>query len=535
MSSEETDDSDILLDATGIEVGIDDIAIHFPRIFMDMRDFAEMRGADYGKLSKGLGLEGMAIPDAHEDTATMGANAVTRLIDRNAIDPRRIGRMYLGTESALDGSKPTATYILDMLNQRYAERAGAECFRNCDVVDMTFACIGAVDALHNTLDWVARGGIEGDRIGIVVFSDNAKYDLESSGEYTQGAGGGALLIRHQPRLLAIPDRWGVSTTPVHDFFKPRREVSIRSVINHVLMLAKETGANLKEGLAERMVKHLPESTVRRLGIFAHGEESVHVHRDEPIFDGQFSNRCYQEAVREAFLDFVQKAERDGRYEMGVDPILTEQWSRIIMHLPYAFQAKRMFPDVFRHERMGSAEWSAIEKVIGEMPKRDYFDDDPDGTAAYEMASDTYRRAISKTPEYMSFHADRIEKGQRASSLIGNQYTGSIFLAMMSTFESDYEVDSLLGGERFGLCGYGSGAKAKVFEGVVSEQWREVVAGWDLFDRLAGRVAIDQLTYESLHRGTKDASVVEPSGEFALVDIEEEEGVLEGARSYLWIE
>ena len=25
---------------------------------------------------------------------------------------------------------------------------------------MTFACIGAVDALHNTLDWVARGGEE---------------------------------------------------------------------------------------------------------------------------------------------------------------------------------------------------------------------------------------------------------------------------------------------------------------------------------------------------------------------------------------
>ncbi|GIS43879.1 MAG: hypothetical protein Ct9H90mP16_09490 [Candidatus Poseidoniales archaeon] len=76
---------------------------------------------------------------------------------------------------------------------------------------MTFACIGAVDALHNTLDWVARGGVEEDRIGIVVFSDNAKYDLESAGEYTQGAGGGALLIRHNPRLISIPDRWGVST------------------------------------------------------------------------------------------------------------------------------------------------------------------------------------------------------------------------------------------------------------------------------------------------------------------------------------
>ena len=217
-------------------VGIDDIAIYFPKLYFDMKDFAEFRGADFGKLNKGLGLTAMAIPDAHEDTATMGANACARLIDRNQLDPRKIGRIYLGTESALDGAKPTATYIMDMLEQRYDAPYGKECFRNCDVVDLTFACIGAVDAMHNTLDWVARGGEEQDRIGIVVFADNAKYDLGSSGEYTQGAGGGAILIRHNPRLIEIPDNWGVSTMPVHDFFKPRREVEMKTVVENVLCL-----------------------------------------------------------------------------------------------------------------------------------------------------------------------------------------------------------------------------------------------------------------------------------------------------------
>jgi len=517
------------------DVGIDDIAIHFPKLYLDMKDFAEMRGADYAKLNKGLGLEAMAIPDVHEDTATMGANAVTRMIDRNGIDPTTIGRMYLGTESALDGSKPTATYILDMLTQRYSGRFGKDCFRNCDVVDMTFACIGAVDALHNTLDWVARGGEEGGRVGIVVFSDNAKYDLESPGEYTQGAGGGALLIRHNPRLLAIPDRWGVSTSPVHDFFKPRREVSIKSVISHVIQLAKETGANLKEGLVDRMIRHLPESTVRRLGIFSHGEEKVSVHRDEPIFDGHYSNQCYQEAVREAFRDFREKAISEGRWDPSGESVLTEDWARIIMHLPYAFQAKRMFPAVFAHERQGSASWDDVEDEIGLPPSIDDFDDTPQGHVEHGKALDAYRRLISKTTAYMEFHAERIEKGQRASSLIGNQYTGSIFLALMSTFESDYEADSPLDGSNFGLCGYGSGAKAKVFEGVVCDRWREVVASWNLFERMAGRLAIDQITYEELHKGIHTGSVVKPRGEFALVEIEDEEGVRLGARNYRWVE
>ena len=514
-------------------VGIDDIAIHFPRLYMDMRDFADLRGADYGKLNKGLGLEAMAIPDVHEDTATMGAMAVMQLIDRNGLDPRTIGRMYLGTESALDGAKPTATYIVDMLTQRYADRFGSDCFQSCDVVDMTFACIGAGDALHTTLDWVARSADHDERVGIVIFSDNAKYALESSGEYTQGAGGGALLIRRNPRLLEIPDCIGVSTTPVHDFFKPRREVSIRSVISNVIQLAQEAGQTVKKGLVDRMIRHLPTSTVRKLGIFAHGEEKVSVHRDDPVFDGQFSNRCYQNAVRQAFLDFSQKAERRGRIDLEMDNPFTEQWDRIVMHLPYAYQAKRMFPDVFRHDRQHMPMWNDVVEAIGSMPAAPE-EQTPEALEAWEQEKDAYRRRISKTPQYTTFHATRIEKGQRASSLIGNQYTGSIFLALMSTFESDLEDNSNLDDALIGMCGYGSGAKAKVFEGKVNPRWREVVAGWHLFERLAARVAIDEITYENLHKGTQDKSVIEPKGEFALVEIGEE-GVEEGARRYQWIQ
>ena len=35
-------------------VGIDDMSIHFPRLYMDMREFADLRGADFGKLNKGF-------------------------------------------------------------------------------------------------------------------------------------------------------------------------------------------------------------------------------------------------------------------------------------------------------------------------------------------------------------------------------------------------------------------------------------------------------------------------------------------------
>ena len=514
------------------EVGIDDIALHFPRLFFAMQDFAEFRGADYGKLNKGLGLEAMAIPDVHEDTATMGANAVSRLIDRNSLEPSSIGRIYLGTESALDGAKPTATYIMDMLEQRYSAKFGHDCFRNCDVVDMTFACIGAVDAMHNTLDWVARGGESRKRVGIVVFADNAKYDLGSSGEYTQGAGGGAILIRHNPRLLAIPDVWGVSTMPVHDFFKPRREVESRTVVENVLELAEESGASITANLAERILKFLPRSSKKNDVLFEN--EKLMIHKDTPVFDGQFSNRCYSESVKHAFIDFRSKAIEEGRYDPGEDEILTNQWSRIIVHLPYAFQGKRMFPDVFRHDRRHLPIWEKITAEIGPEPLPENFPDTPEGIEEFEKENDSYRRLISKTEEFRVFVEERIEKTQRASSLIVNQYTGSIFLALMSAMESDYLDNTEMESKRIGLCGYGSGAKAKVFEGIVQPKWREISSRFHLFERLSTRHAINKTVYEALHKGKRKRSVVKPKSEFALVGIGKE-GDLEGQRRYQWFE
>ena len=76
------------------------------------------------------------------------------LIQNNNIDPTTIGRIYLGTESAVDAAKPTATYAVGTVEKMLSSKFGQRCFKNCDVVDLTFACIGAVDALENCLDWV---------------------------------------------------------------------------------------------------------------------------------------------------------------------------------------------------------------------------------------------------------------------------------------------------------------------------------------------------------------------------------------------
>jgi hydroxymethylglutaryl-CoA synthase len=455
-----------------LPIGIDDMAFYAPHLYLDINDLAEKRQIAPEKLRLGLGVHKMALPDMHEDAATMAAEVLLELIERNNLDPRRIGRVWMGTESALDMAKPTATYAIEMVQNRLAGQYGSDCFRHCDALDMTFACIAATDAMLATLDWVAA---DPERIAVVIASDVAKYELESTGEYTQGAGAVAMLIKWNPRLLTVRRTVGVATEPVHDFFKPRRD-------------------------------HFTET---------------------PVFDGQFSNQCYQSRMNEALAHFREQAVRYGVFKQHQYPALSERWARMAFHLPYSFHAKRMYVEAFIAERRDKGTWDADVKKYG-FQTLDHirFEDEK----AYQKAYAGFLKSVSESALYKRFVAEKLEKAQRASSEMGNLYTASVWLALMSTLEADLHDQAPLARKRIGFVGYGSGSKAKVFEAVVSDQWAEVVRNFDVHKKLAQRRAITYEQYECLHKGCQKASVAPMKGRFALQRVGTE-GVTLGARYY----
>ncbi|MEM1216474.1 MAG: hydroxymethylglutaryl-CoA synthase [Bacteroidota bacterium] len=456
-------------------VGIDDMAAYVPSLYLPIEALAEARGIEYAKLNKGLGLTAMAVPDVGEDAATMMANAVRELIEKNQLQPQQIGRMYLGTESALDGAKPTATYAMQMLEQYFAPTHGQDCFLHCDAVDLTFACIGAVDALQNTLDWV-RGGA--DRIGIVVASDNAKYELGSTGEYTQGAGAVALLVKQNPRLLAFDSHWGVSTRAVYDFYKPLRKVKKRDLIAEALKLADRNHVNLSD-LEAQLQKGI---TVK--GVLDSNEQELSIHKDTPIFDGPYSNDCYQQRIKEALAHYQQQA----------GAVHATDWSQLVFHLPYAYQARRMFGEIFWAEQQNGPQGELLRKQIGmDRPERADFTDEAD----FAKAQTSFWRAVTKTPLYRTFVSEKIAAGEQASSLVGNVYAGSVFLALMSTLENAGEQLGV--GDTVGFFAYGSGSKSKVFSATLQAEAATVITGFQLMRHLQQRQAIDYATYEQLHR------------------------------------
>ena len=74
-----------------------------------------------------------------------------------------------------------------------------------------------------------------------------------------------------------------------DFFKPRRETT------------------------KDLVQNLPKTFAEKVEIFT----------DEPVFDGQYSNQCYQDRIREAYQHYKEESGREKPYE---------NWRFLIFHL-----------------------------------------------------------------------------------------------------------------------------------------------------------------------------------------------------------
>ncbi len=453
-----------------MKIGIDAIAFDIAPIHLTINNLAIARKIEPEKLEKGLGLIKMTLPDTYQDVVTFGANALTKLILDNTIDLKEIDRIYVGTESTIDNSKPIASFLVGLMEQKFGENT----LSSCDVVDFTFACIGGVDVLQNCIDFVT---LNPTKKAIVVTTDIAKYDLNSSGEYTQGAGALAMLVTANPRIIAFENYWATSTKGIFDFFKPYRTIPKNEI----------TGNNDNEPWFENL------------------ENEIEIHKSQPVFDGQYSNQCYMDRTREAYFAFKELK--------NTTETLYNTWENIIMHLPYSFQGRRMLTEI-------------------------YALDANDNNLAIDATALDYQnqlKEIAKSDAYKNFVTQKLQPAELASSLIGNLYTGSIFMGLLSTLSFHYDNEIEIAEKKFGFMAYGSGSKSKVFEGTIQPNWKAAIANVKLFETLQKSHEIDFETYEKLHKKELKGCVKNPKQEWILDRIENQIPNLIGARYYKWID
>ncbi|HET9774106.1 MAG TPA: hydroxymethylglutaryl-CoA synthase, partial [Nitrososphaeraceae archaeon] len=324
-----------------MSVGIDDMALYVPKLYVDSKDFAKARGIDPYKLENGIGIKKMAIVDTNQDPACMAANACLKLMQKNDLKPNDIGRVYVATESALDESKAMNSFVIGMLEQIYGE----DSFEHAGGIECKFACVSGSYALYDNANWI-RAEENNGSAAIVIVSDIAKYDLGSAGEYTQGAGAIAMLVKENPRLVIFDPK--VTSTIIkneYDFYRP-------------------------------------------------------FGRETPLVNGNYSNYLYLIQVKKAFDSYKEKVLRTNLFQINSDESITDKIDYISVHLPYRKMGEKALAYLLRHEWRHLPRW---KKIIEEVGMEEPVPKDPRGTIEsiladkeFMKADETFRRAFIKT-------------------------------------------------------------------------------------------------------------------------------------------
>ena len=228
-------------------VGIDDMSIYSPGFFYALKDLAKQHGIDPAKYINGIGQERMAVPSPDEDIVSMAANAVAPVLSEEV--RAQISTVIFATESGVDQSKSAGLFVHGVLGLN----------PNCRVVEFKQACYSATAGIQLASDLVRQRPAE--KV-LVIASDIARYERNSEGECTQGAGAVAMVIAKNPRLLTIHPQSGLFSFDVMDFWRPNHReaayVNGKLSIDVYLRSLTETWADFqrKGGLPLTAIKKL---------------------------------------------------------------------------------------------------------------------------------------------------------------------------------------------------------------------------------------------------------------------------------------
>ncbi|HJS82878.1 MAG TPA: hydroxymethylglutaryl-CoA synthase [Nitrososphaera sp.] len=462
-------------------VGVDDLAIYVPKLYLDYKDFAEARGIDPQKLEYGIGIKKMALADTNQDSACMAANACLRLMQRNHLHPEDIGRLYVATESSLDESKAMNSFVIGMLEQIYGE----DSFEHAGGIECKFACVSGSYALYDNTNWI-RADENNGKAAVVIVSDIAKYDIGSTGEYTQGAGAVALLIKENPRLMAFDQK--VASTTIkneYDFYRP---------------FGKET----------------------------------------PLVNGSYSNLLYLISVRKAFDSYKEKAIKTELIKLKDGESITDHIDFFAVHLPYRKMGEKALAYLLRHEWRHLPRWKNVVKEVGMAEPQPR---DTRGTiesiladTEFMKADEQFRREFMQTSFYNEVYEKKMASSLEASAMIGNLYTASMYMGLRSLLEVEFKKGTELEGKRIGFGSYGSGSSAMVFSAIIQPEYEQVVKKMDIEQDIGPRQKLGMEEYERLHRNERafSDSVIHAHKEFVLVKLGGSTADKAGFREYDYV-
>ncbi len=188
-----------------MDVGIVSYGAYIPRYRIVPGEIGKVWGADGEAMSRGLYILSKSVPGPDEDVITISVEAARSMLRRCDVDPKRIGAIYVGSESHPYAVKPTSTIVAEAI----------EASPDMTAADFEFACKAGTAAMQCCLGLVGSGMIE---YGMAIGADTSQGAPGDALEYSASAGGAAFLIGSKD-IIAKINRTVSYTTDTPDFWR----------------------------------------------------------------------------------------------------------------------------------------------------------------------------------------------------------------------------------------------------------------------------------------------------------------------------
>jgi hydroxymethylglutaryl-CoA synthase len=140
-----------------------------------------------------------------EDTITISVEAARNAVAHAGVNPKKIGAIYVGSESHPYAVKPSATVVAEAI----------QATPDLTAADLEFACKAGTAGLQMCMGLVAGGYVE---YGMAIGADTSQGKPGDALEYTASAGGAAFIVGSKGILAEIKDTYSY-TTDTPDFWR----------------------------------------------------------------------------------------------------------------------------------------------------------------------------------------------------------------------------------------------------------------------------------------------------------------------------
>jgi hydroxymethylglutaryl-CoA synthase len=145
------------------------------------------------------------VPGMDEDTITIAVAAAKNALKRAGIDPKKIGAVYIGSESHPYAVKPSGTVLIDALG------IGPE----VHVADFEFACKAGAEAMFVSYSHVKSGNMD---YSMGIGADTSQGAPGDALEYSASAGGTAYIFGRENVIAEVIDTYSF-TSDTADFWR----------------------------------------------------------------------------------------------------------------------------------------------------------------------------------------------------------------------------------------------------------------------------------------------------------------------------